>query len=96
MDDLRATSTGWTAQSSGTLSIKGLCLTVSGSSMLDGAAIVLARCAGKAAQKWIRGPNGELMNSNSGRCLAGPDSKSGSALVQDDCYSLPGEIWVIS
>jgi len=64
--------------------------------MLDGAAIVLERCAGEGAQKWLSGPNGQLMNSNSGRCLAGPDTARGSALVQEDCYSLPGEIWTIS
>jgi hypothetical protein len=88
----------WTSQANGTLTIAGKCLAVNGSSMLDEAAIVLARCSGKAPQKWLRGPNDELMNANSGRCLADPanSSVSGTRLIQDDCYSLPGEDWVIS
>jgi hypothetical protein len=88
----------WVSERNQTLEIAGKCLTVNGSSMLDGAAIVLARCTGKAPQQWLRGPNGELMNSNSGRCLADPNNstRSGTDLVQDDCYSLPGEIWTAS
>jgi hypothetical protein len=88
----------WTSQANGSLTIAGKCLAVNGSSMLDEAAIVLARCSGKPAQKWLRGPNDQLMNANSGRCLADPaNSKvSGTPLIQDDCYSLPGEDWVIS
>jgi hypothetical protein len=88
----------WVSEPNQTLEMAGKCLTVNGSSLLDGAAIVLARCTGKAPQQWLRGPSGELMNSSSGRCLADPDNsaRSGTALVQEDCYSLPGEIWTIS
>jgi len=89
----------WIAEPNQTLVAAGKCLTVNGSSMLDGAAIVLARCAGSsAAQKWLRGPDGELMNAHSGRCLADPGSSkaNGTRLVQEDCYSQPGELWVIS
>ncbi len=97
-----ACSTGsgqrWTAETNGTLAAAGKCLSVTNSSMLHGAAIVLARCGTGTAQKWLRGPNGELMNAHSGLCLADPaDSKaSGAKLIQNDCYSQPGEIWVIS
>jgi hypothetical protein len=88
----------WTAESNGTLMVAGNCLTVSGASSLDGARIVLAPCTGSIAQKWLRGPNGELINANSGRCLDDPGNSraGGTRLIQDDCYSLPGEIWVIS
>jgi Ricin-type beta-trefoil lectin domain len=88
----------WVSERNQTLEIAGKCLTVKGSSMLDGAAVVLARCTGKLPQQWLRGPNGELMNANSGRCLADPNNsaRSGTALVQEDCYSLPGEIWTVT
>jgi Ricin-type beta-trefoil lectin domain/Putative Ig domain len=88
----------WTAETNGTLAAAGKCLSVTNSSMLHGAAIVLAKCGSGSAQKWLRGPDGELMNAHSGLCLADPDNSkvSGAKLVQNDCYSQPGEIWVIS
>jgi Ricin-type beta-trefoil lectin domain len=88
----------WISERNQTLEIAGKCLAVNKSSMLDGAAAVLAKCTGKAPQQWLRGPNGQLMNANSGRCLADPNNsaRSGTDLVQDDCYSLPGEIWTVS
>jgi Ricin-type beta-trefoil lectin domain/Putative Ig domain len=88
----------WVAETNGTLAAAGKCLSVTNSSMLHGAAIVLARCGNGSSQTWLRGPDGELMNAHSGLCLADPaNSKvSGTKLVQNDCYSQPGEIWVIS
>jgi hypothetical protein len=98
--DRRSTASGqrWTAGANGTLAAAGQCLAVTNSSKLHGAAIVLARCGSSSAQKWLRGPDGELMNACSGRCLADPGNSkvSGTRLVQDDCYEQPGEIWVIS
>jgi hypothetical protein len=66
--------------------------------MLDGAEIELATCSSSKAERWIRGPAGQLMNARSGRCLADPANSrtAGAKLTQDDCYSEPGEIWVIS
>jgi hypothetical protein len=88
----------WTAHQNGTIVIAGKCLAVAGSSMFDGAAVELATCTGQTAQKWLRGPNGQLMNANSSRCLDDPgdSAQSGTRLVQDDCYSLPGEVWMVS
>jgi hypothetical protein len=88
----------WTAEHNNTIEIAGKCLDVKGSSMLDGAAIVLAKCSSAAAEHWERGPDGQLINASSGRCLADPDNSrtAGTKLIQDDCYSEPGEIWVIS
>ena len=94
----QAASQRWTAEPNGTLKIAGKCLAVKGSSMLDGAAIELAKCSAAGSQRWARGPHGELMNARSGRCLADPGNsrKSGTGLTQEDCYSVPGEIWVVS
>jgi hypothetical protein len=88
----------WTANRNGTLEIAGKCLAVRGASLLSGASVVLARCTGAASEQWQRGPGDEFMNANSSRCLADPDDsgRSGTKLIQDDCYSLPGENWTIS
>jgi hypothetical protein len=88
----------WTAEHNNTIEIAGKCLDVKGSSMLDSAAIELAKCSSSAAERWERGPDGQLINANSGRCLAVPGNSrtAGTKLIQDDCYSEPGEIWVIS
>ena len=71
---------------------------MAGASRLDGAAVVLGRCGRSAAQQWRRGPGGELVNGNSGRCLADPGNAavSGTKLTQADCYGEPGEAWLIS
>ncbi len=79
----------------------GKCLTVSGGSKLDGAKVVLDACAtGKphSDQQWTTGPGGELINGKSGRCLDDPGNSptAGTALVQDDCYGQPGEIWALT
>jgi hypothetical protein len=97
-DCRQASSERWTAAPAGTLKIAGKCLAVKGSSMLDGAAIELAKCSTAGSQRWARGPHGELINARSGRCLADPGNsrKSGTGLTQQDCYSEPGEIWVVS
>jgi ricin-type beta-trefoil lectin protein/putative Ig domain-containing protein len=88
----------WIANRNGTLEIAGKCLIVRGASMLSGAAAELAKCTGAASEQWQRGPGNELMNANSGRCLADPgdSGKSGTKVVQDDCYSLTGDSWLIS
>jgi Ricin-type beta-trefoil lectin domain len=93
-----STAQRWTVERDGAIVIAGKCLAVQGSSLLDGAAIELASCSRSAAQRWVRGPNGQLVNANSGRCLAIPGNSpaAGTRLIQDDCYSEPGEIWVIS
>jgi Ricin-type beta-trefoil lectin domain len=87
-----------TPGSDGTLSVGGKCLGVVGNSMLDGAQIDLVTCSKSNADRWARGPDGELVNENSGRCLADPGNvrAAGTKLIQDDCYSEPGEIWVVS
>jgi hypothetical protein len=88
----------WIANRNGTLEIAGKCLAVHAGSMLTGAAAELDKCTGRTAQQWQRGPDGQLMNANSGRCLADPGNSKvrGTKLIQSDCYGMPGEIWVIS
>jgi Ricin-type beta-trefoil lectin domain/Putative Ig domain len=75
--------------------ISDQCFDVHG--MLDNAAIMPDLCSLSPtgfSQQWLTGPGGELINSNSGKCLDDPGP--GQPLVQDDCYGLPGEIWGIN
>jgi hypothetical protein len=83
----------WLVSRGGMLQADGKCLVVAGRSMLDGAAIKLAACSGAAAQRWLPGPHGELINENSGRCLT---SGAAGRLTQQDCYSLQGQIWAVT
>jgi hypothetical protein len=92
----------WTTEPDTTLRINGKCLTVVGSSKLDGAQVELYTCSTTSPpapdQRWSFGPNGQLINANSGRCLADPGNSTvnGTKLVQEDCYGLPGEIWAVT
>jgi hypothetical protein len=91
----------WTSEPDETLRLGGKCLTVTGSTLLDGAKAVLEPCASPAAttnQQWVAGVGGELINVNSGRCLDDPGNNTteGTALVQEDCYGQTGEIWALT
>ena len=86
----------WVLAADGTLRINGRCLDVAGQSLLDGALIQLSACAsGQPSQLWLVGPNGELINANSGRCLDDPGATTvdGTQLDQQDCYGNVSEVW---
>jgi hypothetical protein len=91
----------WADEPNETLQRGGACLTVTGSSMLDGATVVLETCDTNnntnGYQRWIVS-GGELINVNSGRCLSDPGNSStnGTALVQEDCYGESGQIWALT
>jgi hypothetical protein len=85
----------WTLTAGGRLKINGKCLAVAGSVMLNGAPAQLAPCNTRAAtQVWSRDSRGQLMNGQSGRCLAVPAGST--KLVQDDCTGRRGEVWAVS
>ena len=88
----------WVMERGGALRIRGMCLNVSRGGLKDGAAVELADCSHSTSQQWFSGPGGELLNGNSGRCLADPAStkSDGTRLTQQDCYGEPGEIWTVS
>jgi len=92
----------WIFEPDETLRIAGKCLTVTGSSKLDGAKAELFTCntnpKTNANQHWFIGSSGALINANSGRCLDDPGNSStdGTALVQQDCYGHPGEVWAVT
>ena len=71
-----------------------------GSPLLDGAVVLPWNRAEptRSNQQWVVGPTGDLINVNSGRCLDDPGNSTteGTALVQEDCYGQPGEIWALT
>jgi len=72
------------------------CLQVRGGSLLDGGIVDVDSCF-VAGDLWLPTPNGELINTNSGRCLADPgNGPAGTKLVQEDCYGQAGEVWAIN
>ena len=85
----------WTPQPDATVRIAGKCLDVKDLSKLDGGLIQLWNCLGGRNQKWIIGPQGQLENVNSGRCLTDPGNTTvaGTQLTQEDCYGEPGQVW---
>jgi Ricin-type beta-trefoil lectin domain/Putative Ig domain/Subtilase family len=93
-----SSSQRWVMERGGTLRIRGKCLNVSRGGLMDGAAVDLADCSHSTSQQWFSGPGGELLNGNSGRCLADPASTTahGARLAQENCYGEPGEIWAVS
>jgi hypothetical protein len=65
--------------------------------LLDGAGTTYENCGLVNLNPdgfWQPGPDGELINADSGRCLDNPGS--GRPLVQEDCYGQPGEIWALN
>jgi hypothetical protein len=90
----------WVLAADGTLRVNGKCLDVTGKSLLDGAKIQLWSCLTANGQPvpnqlWLAGPNGELINANSGRCLNDPGGTiNGTQLNQQDCYGNVSEVWL--
>ena len=70
-----AGSTTWILSNNGALMTQGLCLQRSAGS---GSAVALQKCTGQAAQRWSPGPDGRLVNAQSGSCL---DTAGGSLAV---------------
>jgi hypothetical protein len=89
----------WVLAADGTIRINGKCLDLatgfSAPSLLDGAQVALVTCSGNPDQVWNVGPDGELINGLSGRCLDDPGGSTvnGTALDQQDCYGNTSEVW---
>ena len=85
----------WSVESNGFIGQR-FCLQVRGGSLLDGGTVDVDSCF-VAGDLWLPTPNGELINTNSGRCLADPgNGPAGTKLVQEDCYGQAGEVWAIN
>lgn len=85
----------WQLNGDGTVSNhSGLCLS-GNESLFSGTAVVIEFCNNNDfSQWWIPGPGGQLINANSGRCLADPgNGPAGTVVQQQDCYGEAGEVW---
>lgn len=68
---------------------------VTGAGTTNGTQVQLYDCNGTGAQQWRHQPNGELVNTNSGRCLdaTGPSSANGTRLQIWDCTDGANQQW---
>lgn len=64
----------------------------------DGVGVSTGFCSAGAAQDWVAGPGGELINEGSGLCLDDPGGTqvAGTQLDLQDCDGRLGEVWAIA
>jgi GH25 family lysozyme M1 (1,4-beta-N-acetylmuramidase) len=92
------TSQNWTVEPDGTVRVLGKCLDVTGYGTASGTKLQLYSCAaGDVAQRWQVAGSGELVNPNSGKCLADPadSTVNGTQAEIETCPSAadPGTSW---
>lgn len=92
------TAQNWTAEPDGTVRVFGKCLDVTGHGTASGTKLQLWSCtAGDSAQRWQFAGAGELVNPNSGMCLADPadSTVNGTWTEIETCPSAadPGTSW---
>ena len=59
----------WTVGTGNTLQVLGKCLDVNAAGTANGTLVDLYDCNGTGAQVWVPQSNGELVNTESGKCL---------------------------
>jgi hypothetical protein len=79
----------------GTVQSGGMCLNVTANSATDGSGVRLSACDRAANEIFQFAAYGMIENPGSGKCLADPgdSTASGTRVVLEDCYGLPGEVW---
>ena len=86
----------WTVESNGTLQVFGMCMDVNGGNTTNGTVVDLYTCNGTGAQDWMAQPSGDLVNPQSGKCLADSgDGGSGTQVVIYDCSGASDQKWTI-
>jgi hypothetical protein len=73
------------------------CMDISNAGTTDGTAVQFWDCNEGIAQQWHVGPNGSLVNPNSGKCLdtTGGTSTSGSPLIINTCNGSASQRWTV-
>jgi beta-glucosidase len=86
----------WTFESNGTVLSIGGCLDVVSGGTTSGTLVDLYTCNGTGAQDWTRGPDGELVNPQSGLCLTDPGSSTtlGTQMQIVTCTGASDQSWV--
>ena len=86
----------WTS-SGGNLLVLGKCLGPTGGGTASGTVVDIYDCNGTAAQLWQPQSNGELLNTNSGKCLTDPgNGGSGTQTQIATCADTANQKWVVS
>jgi chitinase len=85
------------AHSGNTFQALGGCMDVSGAGTANGTKVQLWTCNGTGAQQWTQGPNGSLVNTNSGKCLdaTGVSSADGTRLQIWSCTGGANQSWTL-
>jgi len=79
----------WTMASDGTLQVAGKCARVA-----DAAEIRLGGCDDQPAAQWRAGPNGSLVNPDTGRCLTDP-GETGKTVTVASCTGAANQRWTL-
>ena len=90
------TAQTWSVESDNTLQVFGKCLDVASAGTANGTLVQLYTCNGTGAQQWVHQSNGELVNSNSGKCL--DDSGYGGSGTQVQiwaCADTSNQQWTL-
>ena len=86
----------WTVGSNGTLQVFGMCMDVNGGDTANGTVVGLYTCNGTGAQDWVAQPSGDLVNPQSGKCLAdNGNGGSGTQLAIYDCNGASDQKWIL-
>jgi alpha-glucosidase (family GH31 glycosyl hydrolase) len=86
----------WTVETDGTVQALGMCMDVNGGATTDGTVVDLYSCNGTGAQDWAAQPGGDLVNPQSGKCLAdNGNGGSGTQLVIEDCNGQADQQWTL-
>ncbi|MHA6763924.1 LamG-like jellyroll fold domain-containing protein [Streptacidiphilus sp. PAMC 29251] len=85
----------WVLGTDGTVRAMGMCLDAWLSGTANNTKVDEYTCNGTGAQQWKAGPNGQLINTESGRCLAdhGSVTTPGTQVVLWDCTNGLDENW---
>jgi hypothetical protein len=79
----------WTLATDGTLLVTNRCATVG-----TDAAVRIAECDDRPAAQWRAGPNGSLVNPQTGRCLTDPGALAATVTVTD-CTGAANQTWTL-
>ena len=79
----------WTMASDGTLLVAGKCAAVSAD-----ATVRIGGCDDRPAAQWRAGPNGSLVNPETGRCLTDPSSLAATVTVTG-CTGAANQTWTL-
>ncbi|HET9170201.1 MAG TPA: ricin-type beta-trefoil lectin domain protein, partial [Actinospica sp.] len=86
----------WSVESDNSLQVLGKCLDVNGAGTANGTTVDLYDCNGTGAQQWVPQSNGELVNTNSGKCL--DDTGYGGSGTQVQiwaCAATSNQLWTL-